>query len=44
MTVKFSREAGCWVYLCEYGCYDFDFESEAEATAALRAHECRKDS
>lgn len=44
MTVSWSRQAGCYVWVCIYGCSDFDYESEAEAEAAGLLHVCRRDS
>ena len=41
MMVQWSKDAGCFVYLCQWGCHDYDFESEHEATEAFLAHECR---
>jgi hypothetical protein len=41
MTVQFSREAACFTFTCEWGCWDFDFESAQEAADALAAHQCK---
>lgn len=40
--VEFSRDAGCWVWTCVWGCWGMDYEGTAEAEAAFKAHECRK--
>lgn len=39
--VEFSRDAGCWVYLCPHGCYGYDYESTWEAEQAFNSHQCR---
>lgn len=39
--VKWSRECGSYIYICDYGCRGFDFEGEQEARDALLGHECR---
>ena len=41
MSVRWSQAAGCWEFSCAWGCHDYDFESEHEATEAFLAHECR---
>lgn len=38
--VKFSQGYGSWVYRCQWGCFADDFESEWEAEAAFRTHDC----
>ena len=40
MSVQWSREAGCYVYTCLWGCREIDFESEREALDAFLAHRC----
>lgn len=40
--VEFSTSASCWTYLCSWGCHDFDFEGEREATEAFYQHKCRR--
>lgn len=40
--VEFSKDAGCWTYLCQWGCQEIDFEGAAEATTALTKHNCSK--
>jgi hypothetical protein len=41
MTVKFSHLTSSWTFECIYGCYEFDFEGEHEATEAFLAHSCQ---
>lgn len=38
--VRFSKEAGCWVFDCIFGCSGIDYEGEAEANEALFLHDC----
>lgn len=40
--VEFSKDAGCWTYLCQWGCQEIDFEGAAEATTAFTKHNCSK--
>ena len=41
MSVKWSPTHGSWIFDCLWGCFDFDFESEHEATEAFLSHTCR---
>lgn len=40
MSVQWSKEAGCYVYTCIFGCLGYDYEGEAEAIEAFLSHRC----
>ena len=42
--VKWSHECGSWTFLCDYGCFEMDFEGEQEAREKFLSHHCMSSS
>lgn len=40
MSVQFEPAYGCWTYRCIFGCFEYDYEGEAEARDAFVGHGC----
>lgn len=38
--IRWSFECESWSYNCDFGCFDYGYKTEAEATEAFLSHDC----
>lgn len=40
MSTGYLYQQKCWQYMCDFGCWDYGYESEIQAADAEAAHDC----